>query len=186
MDKDVFFKNRSEEATIHEKTVLFLLNNAPSKATRLQKLSLVIEAALNGGIPEDTIPHNFGGFNQEIDDALKQLEAENLVNKANSMFRLALNGKELLYYLQDEESMKVKELSENLGRGLAGLTDKEIISIVYTMFPSLTKYSLIPEVEKIGKKEAPPIELKNNLLVLMKKKIKNTIIFELKEGAGKD
>jgi uncharacterized protein YwgA len=140
-------EDKASNASESDKLVLYLLHKRPSRTTSVQKLGLLVHSALSGSVPAGFAPHFFGGFNEQIDTSLADLLDEGFV-WANDSDEYALTpaGEKLVSdYLRDATSKKVKEITDKIVGRMTGLTDRDILSIAYELFPELTGKSLIKE-----------------------------------------
>ncbi len=143
-------EHKARDASVSDKIVLAVLRRRPSRATSVQKLGLLVRAAVEGKVPAGFNPHFFGGFDDDIDNSLEELGEEGFVFESpDGAFTLSPAGQELISkYLTDPVSEKAKEASEKIVGRMIHLTDREILSIAYEMFPELTGSSLIREQVK--------------------------------------
>lgn len=125
------------------------------KSTRLQKLSLLSKAIIDGNVPSTHNAYYFGAFSDEIEENAGQLREEGFLkyDEANG-FTLSDDGKKV----NDEFKVAKPDLVEKLDKlvkTVSKLNDEKLIALTYALFPQLAKNSLIKE--KISK--TPEIEI---------------------------
>lgn len=136
-----------------DKIVLSIIANSPNiKSTRLQKIALIVKAALDGKVESTHGAHLFGGFSDDIDESVNSLRSEGfLVYHNGNGFSINEDGKMLFQLLLKKEGSlesKVKEVVDLVD----SLSDKQVTALTYKLFPQLTGNSLIKdEMSKIGK-----------------------------------
>ena len=138
-------KGKATEATEYDKLVLALLRRRPSRTTAVQKVGLLVHAVYTGEVPKGFNPHFFGGFNDDIDQSLEELQEGGFVYAGpDDALALTPSGEELVSdYLTDPDSTKVKDVADRIVPRMARLTDSEILAVMYELFPELTTNSLI-------------------------------------------
>jgi hypothetical protein len=136
---------RAEDATESDKVVLALLSRRHSKITSVQKIGLLLHAVFVGKVPKEFSPHFFGGFSDELDHSLEDLqECGYVFSDESGAYSLTPAGRKLLAdYLTDPDSVRMKTIAEKIVSRFATLSDQEILQIMYEMFPELTGNSLI-------------------------------------------
>ena len=145
LSKEQTLEERARDASSSDKIVLAVLHQRPSRTTSIQKLGLLVRAAVEGRVPPGYNPHFFGGFDDDIDSSLEELREEGYIFEgADGTFALSPSGVELTSrYLSDATSQKIKETSEKIVGRMVHLSDRDILAIAYEMFPELTDRSLI-------------------------------------------
>ena len=125
------------------------------KSTRLQKLSLLSKATMEGKVPSTHNAYYFGAFSDEIEEDAGQLREEGFLkfDEVNG-FTLSDDGKEASEEFKRSNPELVKKL-DKLVKAVSKLNDEKLIALTYALFPQLTKNSLIKE--KISK--IPEIEI---------------------------
>jgi uncharacterized protein YwgA len=163
-----------EDLTFFDKLVLWLLaHGEKSRATRLQKMGLIVNSIIEGKTPSSHGPHNFGGFSDEIEGAIIDLSEEGLVKSEGGIYRLTAYGKEILEQLQsskDQESNKIKGASETITQGLRKLTDRDVTALTYVLFPELAKDSII---RKDVERRIPAVCRELNIVEFKRSELKN-------------
>lgn len=149
---DEILKGRAADASDSDRLVLSILHRRPSRATAIQKLGLLVDSVVRGKVPEGFAAHHFGGFNDDIDTSLTDLQEEGYVyEKDDGNFALTPAGETLLgKYLTDQKAGDVKKVADMIVPRMAHLSDREILAIAYEAFPALTEKSLIKaSIEKV-------------------------------------
>ena len=133
-----------------DKIVLITIaNSGKIKSTRLQKLTLIIKAIYDGKIDLHK-PYLFGGFSDEVDESVNSLRSEGFLIYENG-FRINEDG-EKLYKALLSEKYELDQIAKDVIKMMGGLSDNQVTSITYKLFPALTKNSIIKdEMEKVGK-----------------------------------
>ena len=119
------------------------------KSTRLQKLSLLSKAIMEGKAPSTHNAYYFGAFSDEIEEDAGQLREEGFLkfDEVNG-FTLSDDGKKAMEEFE-RSNPKLVEKMDKLIKAVSELNDKKLIALTYALFPQLTKNSLIKE--KISK-----------------------------------
>ncbi len=119
------------------------------KSTRLQKLSLLSKAIMEGKVPSTHNAYYFGAFSDEIEEDAGQLREEGFLkfDEVNG-FTLSDDGKKAMEEFE-RSNPKLVEKMDKLIKAVSELNDKKLIALTYALFPQLTKNSLIKE--KISK-----------------------------------
>ena len=119
------------------------------KSTRLQKLSLLSKAIMEGKVPSTHNAYYFGAFSDEIEEDAGQLREEGFLkfDEVNG-FTLSDDGKKAMEEFERSNPKLVEKL-DKLIKAVSELNDKKLIALTYALFPQLTKNSLIKE--KISK-----------------------------------
>ena len=119
------------------------------KSTRLQKLSLLSKATMEGKVPSTHNAYYFGAFSDEIEEDAGQLREEGFLkfDEVNG-FTLSDDGKKAMEEFERSNPKLVEKL-DKLIKAVSELNDKKLIALTYALFPQLTKNSLIKE--KISK-----------------------------------
>ena len=142
-----------EDMSDSDKIVLLTIANSPNiKSTRLQKLALIIKAALDGKVESSHGAYLFGGFSDDIDESVNSLRSEGFLTYQNGNgFSVNEDGKKLFQLLSVEYNKlesKVREVVEMV----ENLSDKQVTALTYKLFPQLTGNSIIKEeMNRIGK-----------------------------------
>ena len=119
------------------------------KSTRLQKLSLLSRATMEGKVPSTHNAYYFGAFSDEIEEDAGQLREEGFLkfDEVNG-FTLSDDGEKAMEEFERSNPKLVEKL-DKLIKAVSELNDKKLIALTYALFPQLTKNSLIKE--KISK-----------------------------------
>lgn len=119
------------------------------KSTRLQKLSLLSKATMEGKVPSTHNAYYFGAFSDEIEEDAGQLREEGFLkfDEVNG-FTLSDDGEKAMEEFERSNPKLVEKL-DKLIKAVSELNDKKLIALTYALFPQLTKNSLIKE--KISK-----------------------------------
>jgi hypothetical protein len=154
-------RERAQNSSSVDKLVLTVLENRPVRATGLQKLGLTVLAVLEGRTPKAFVAHHFGGFDDDVTESVDALRSEGFVELVGgAVFRLTPAGRELVEsHLKDEESNRLKEIAANLIPRMRQLTDDEVVSVVYSLFPELAENSLIRHRIDTGPKRIKNVEV---------------------------
>ena len=125
------------------------------KSTRLQKLSLLSKAIMEGKAPSTHNAYYFGAFSDEIEEDADQLREEGFLKyDEENGFTLSDDGKKTMEEFKRSNPRLVEKL-DKVVKAVSELNDKKLIALTYALFPQLTKNSLIKE--KISK--IPEVEL---------------------------
>jgi hypothetical protein len=138
-------RDRAANSSEYDKLVLSILDKRPSGATSLQKLGLTVLSVLEGRTPVSFHAHHFGGFDDDLAESVDALRSEGYVELVNGKtFRLTPAGRRLTEeYLSDDESTRLRTIAGDLVPRMRHLSDEEIVSVVYSLFPELAENSLI-------------------------------------------
>lgn len=152
LTKKESLEDKARDASVSDRIVLVVLRRRPSRSTSVQKLGLLVHAAVEGKVPAGFNPHFFGGFDDDIGNSLEELCEEGFVfENPDGAFALTPAGEDLITkYLTDPASEKVKEVGDKIVGRMVHLSDRNILAIAYEMFPELTGNSLIKnQVERV-------------------------------------
>lgn len=137
-----------EDLGKYDKLVLAILRFSSAKSTRIHKLGLIINAIIEGNVPESHGAYYYGGFSEDIDASLTQLMEDGLVMKTNDEFTLTTYGKKVLSLLEkreDREMEEIIEIASDVVESFSELDDRELLKLTYQLFPELTDKSLIKD-----------------------------------------
>jgi hypothetical protein len=140
-------EDKARSATLPERLVLSILRRRPTTATGLQKLGIAVGAVFEGRVPESFKAFHYGGFDDDVSEALESLHEEGYVQIAGgSTFTLSREGQELVdRHLTDGDATRLKGIAETIAEAFEGSSDDQVIAVVYDMFPELTAESRIKE-----------------------------------------
>ena len=112
-------EDKVQDASVSDRIVLAILSWRPSRATSVQKLGLLVRAAVEGRAPEGIGPHFSGGFDDDIAESLEGLNEEGYVfSNPDGTFALSMSGRELISnYLTDPVSERAKEATRKIAMG---------------------------------------------------------------------
>jgi len=131
-------------------SVLFASNKV--KATRLQKVGLLVNAIVEGKVPSSHDAYFYGGFSEEIEDSVTKLSDNRLLNPTSEGFVLTQYGKLIFNRMKaakDKTGYERIEIAEAVIAALSRLKDSDVLDLTYYLFPELAANSLIrKEVEK--------------------------------------
>ncbi|AKG91893.1 hypothetical protein GAH_00772 [Geoglobus ahangari] len=150
-----FIKEDAEEMSYYDKLTLITIKSegGKSRATRIQKLGLIINAIKEGKTPSSHGPYFYGGFSDDIEESLNYLLESGMIKIENGEYALTEYGRKILEYLEkklDDDYKKLKEIVEDITPPLKKLNDRDLVTLTYLLFPELAKNSLIKEeIEKI-------------------------------------
>lgn len=138
-------KERAADSSSMDKLVLNVLALRPAGATGLQKLALTVLSVVEGKLPSGFAAYHFGAFDDEITETLDDLRAEGFVELVNGRtYRLTPSGRVLVEQkLNDPEARRVQHVSQEVVPALRHLSDEEVVSVVYSLFPELARNSQI-------------------------------------------
>jgi hypothetical protein len=142
-----------EDMSESDKIVLLTIANSPNiKSTRLQKVALIIKAALDGKVESSHGAYLFGGFSDDIDESVNSLRSEGFLTYQNGIgFNVNEDGQKLFQSLSVEESKLENKVKEVI-KFVDNLSDKQVTALTYKLFPQLTGNSIIKEeMNKIGR-----------------------------------
>lgn len=124
--------------------LLGILGIRPSKATRIQKLSLFIERVLE---VDPAIAHGsymYGGFSDELQEAANLLSINGAIIEGENGYELTTYGQALLSEAKKyPENQKVLDGIPPIIEFLDSLTDNELVRLSYILYPDTTDKSLI-------------------------------------------
>ncbi len=142
-----------EELSESEKMVILLTGySKESKPIRLQKLSLLTKAILEGKVPTSHGAYLFGGFSDEIAENSESLRSEGyLTYRGGEGYSLTKDGMKLYNVLLQKER-KLSIISDKVVQTFREISDQELTAITYKFFPELTSNSIIKKkMERIGR-----------------------------------
>ncbi|HEV2428842.1 MAG TPA: hypothetical protein VGV64_03220 [Thermoplasmata archaeon] len=147
LTKKAALEDKAVDASEADKVVLAVLRRRPSRTTSIQKLGLLVHAAVAGKVPAGFAPHFFGGFSDSLDNSLNELCEEGYVFEGPSgEYALTPAGASLIdNFLSDPLSVKTKDASEKIVGRMVHLSDRDILAIAYETFPELTGNSIIKD-----------------------------------------
>jgi len=139
----------AEMSEVDKIVLITIANSGKIKSTRLQKLTLIIKAVYDGKIDLHK-PYLFGGFSDDVDESVNSLRSEGFLIYENG-FKINEDG-EKLYKALLSEKYELDQIAKHVIKMTGGLSDNQVTSITYKLFPALTKNSIIKnEMEKVGK-----------------------------------
>ncbi|MHB1708758.1 MAG: hypothetical protein ACYCT2_04700 [Thermoplasmataceae archaeon] len=140
--KDEFIETASEA----EKLVLSIVRHSGAiKATRLQKISLIAKALIDGKVTDSHGAYFFGGYSDDIDEETENMRVEGYIGYVPGKgFVLTEDGKVAFLAISNRDR-KIDEVVKTVTSALRNLSDKEVTAVTYGMFPQLTGKSLIKE-----------------------------------------
>ena len=164
-----------------EKLILLIAKHHKKglKPTRLQKLTLVITAVLTGStkkLQDAYGAYFFGGFSDDVEESANVLSEEGYLEYIKDEgYVITQEGKELTEKIAKKYPDKDK-IIRKITTNLEDLSDKEILALTYSLFPQLTKNSVIKDMPYVRK-------TKNVYTVKIKEKELREILGNLeKEG----
>jgi hypothetical protein len=139
--------DKGQSATLPERLVLSILRRRPTTATGLQKIGIAVGAIFEGRVPESFKAFHYGGFDDDVAEALESLHEEGYVEGAEgSRFMLTREGRDLVdHYLSDPQAKRLVGIAETVTEAFEGSSDDQVIAVVYDMFPELTIESRIKQ-----------------------------------------
>jgi uncharacterized protein YwgA len=154
-------RDRASSSSRWDKLVLAILDLRPTGATSLQKLGLTVLSVMEGKTPGSYHPHHFGGFDDDVSESVDSLRSEGYVELVGGKtYRLTPAGQQLVEnYLSDEESSRLKTISSSVIPLMRRLSDDEVVSVVYSLFPELAERSLIKHRVDTGPKRVKNVEV---------------------------
>lgn len=162
-----------------EKLILLIAKNHKKglKPTRLQKLTLIITSVLTGStkkLQEAYGAYFFGGFSDDVEESANVLSEEGYLEYVKDEgYIITEEGKELAEKIAKKYPDKDKIIKE-IATNLEDLSDKEILALTYSLFPELTKNSVIKDTPYVKK-------TKNVYTVKIKEKELREILRHLRE-----
>lgn len=135
-----------EELSPTEKLVILIVADSNKiKNTRLQKLSLIIKAALEGKMPESHGAYFFGGFSDEVEEGACALRDEGLLqHEPKNGFSLSPDGKKIAKFIEEISPADSKLVNDIVER-FKSFSDSKLTAFTYVLFPELTSESVIKE-----------------------------------------
>jgi len=149
-----------EDLTANDKLVLLVLGaSSKTTTTRLHKLSLIVNAVVEGNQPSSHGAYHYGGFSDEVDSAMIQLEEDGLIKRTGDK-KLVLTeyGQKVMGSLdktKDKQAADVQGVVRLVVDSLKAVPDQDLVDLTYILFPELTTKSVIrSKVEQriLGKK----------------------------------
>lgn len=140
------FRELEGDLSLTEKLVVLIVANSKKiKNTRLQKLSLIVKATLEGKTPESHGAYFFGGFSDEVEEGASALKDEGLLqHETKEGFSLSLDGQRIAKIIE-ETSPKESELVRSIVHKFQSFNDSKLTAFTYVLFPELTNESIIKE-----------------------------------------
>ena len=154
-------KARAENSSSTDKLVLAILDNRPTGATGMQKIGLTVKSILEGSAPSSYAAYHYGGFDDDVAESLDALRDEGFVELVNGkVYRLTPSGRELVEkYLGDGESQRLRAIAGDVVPKLRHLSDDEVVSVVYSLFPELAEVSVIKHRKDTSPKRIRTVEV---------------------------
>ena len=124
--------------------------------TRVQKLGfMAIKSSGNKDLDNDFDyrPHNFGPYSENLDYGIQQLIDYGLVAPIGKppKFVLTDDGKRVLNEIEEEDNVLADHIREMV-KDLEHLSNDDLISIVYELYPTFTTNSIIVDKVKFCKR----------------------------------
>ena len=140
------FRELVEDLSLTEKLVVLIIAYSKKiKNTRLQKLSMIVKATLEGKTPESHGAYFFGGFSDEVEEGASALKDEGLLqHETREGFSLSPDGEKIAKIIE-ETSSKESELVSSIVHKFQPFTDSKLTAFTYVLFPELTTESVIKE-----------------------------------------
>ena len=140
------FRELVKDLSLTEKLVILIVANSKKiKNTRLQKLSLIIKATLEGKTPESHGAYFLGGFSDEVEEGASALKDEGLLqHEPKEGFSLSPDGKKIAKIIE-ETSSKESKLVSSIVEKFQSFSDSKLTAFTYVLFPELTSESVIKE-----------------------------------------
>ena len=162
--EEEFLKEEAEELSYYDKLNLVILKNegGKSRATRIQKLGLILNAIREGKTPSSHGPYFYGGFSDDIEESLTNLLESGIIKKEHKEYVLTNYGRKVMQYLEklnDHEFTELIKIAKDIMPAFRELNDRELVIITYILFPELAKLSLIKdeslqrEIQKVLRKQ---------------------------------
>ena len=105
------------------------------KSTRLQKLSLLSKAIMEGKAPSTHNAYYFGAFSDEIEEDADQLREEGFLKyDEENGFTLSDDGKKTMEEFKRSNPRLVEKL-DKVVKAVSELNDKKLIALTYALFP---------------------------------------------------
>ncbi len=132
-------------------TLLVIGYSGEIKSTRLQKMSLIVKAALDGKVPKTHGAYLFGGYSDDVEEGAENMRSEGYVAYVSGKgYRLSEDGEEAFKLLCKKEP-KMEKTVKQVTDMLKSLSDKQITAVTYKFFPELAENSIIKEeMERVG------------------------------------
>lgn len=140
------FRELVEDLSPTEKLVILIVANSNKiKNTRLQKLSLIIKATLEGKTPESHGAYFFGGFSDEVEEGASALKDEGLLqHEPKEGFSLSSDGEKIAKFIEEISPYESKLVSSIVDK-FKSFSDSKLTAFTYVLFPELTSESVIKE-----------------------------------------
>lgn len=156
--KKEFLLEDAEDLTKCGKVLLSILNYGPARVTRIHKMSLMINAVIEGSCakPDSHGAFHYGGFSEEVDSALTQFLEDGVATKVDGEFRITEYGRQLVGVLKkelmDDFMLVSEETSGPILENLNTLSDRQLLRLTYLLFPETTTRSVIKkQVDRDGR-----------------------------------
>lgn len=147
------FQGLVDDLSQTEKMVILIVANSNKiRNTRLQKLSLIVKATLEGKTPASHGAYLFGGFSDEVEEGASALRDEGvLLHDSGEGFSLTKDGFKVAE-LVSESNRRESDLVKSIVHKFASFNDSKLTAFTYVLFPELTTESVIKEkMEELGK-----------------------------------
>lgn len=137
-----------EDLTADDKLVLLILGYSKrTTSTRLHKLSLLVNAIVEGKRPSTHGAYYYGGFSDEVDSAMIQLEEDGLIKRTGekqlSLTEYGEKVKDTLSKSSDDQTAEVRDTVRFVADSLKAVPDQDLVDLTYILFPELTTRSVI-------------------------------------------
>jgi len=142
---------QEEDITDIEKAIISLIaysrNGRLDGDTRIQKLGFMFSKTSGDSNLDDEfsyMPHNFGPYSEEVEYGLKQLKQYGLINITGKpvKYSLTIEGNKLFKPMEKNKDVIVLHAKEILSQ-IDHLDTNELISVIYELYPTFTKNSII-------------------------------------------
>ena len=133
------FQELVKDLSLTEKLVILIVANSKKiKNTRLQKLSLIIKATLEGKTPESHGAYFFGGFSDEVEEGASALKDEGLLqHEPKEGFSLSPDGEKIAKIIE-ETSSKESKLVSSIVKKFQSFSDSKLTAFTYVLFPAIS------------------------------------------------
>jgi len=139
-------KEDVDDLNDNEITLLSILQNTPTKTTRIQKLGIFVDRIMYDRSPDSAGAYHYGGFSDNLDDAIESMKSDGAIVATANGFQLTEYGQRIYEEAKKKETIKAKiETVDEIKSFFDSLSDQQLLKLSYIFYPDTTEESLIKD-----------------------------------------